>query len=176
MIDGADRERDMTSDAHWHLVFNIVGTNRFGASTGRLTLYQARRALLVSEAFSGGLSSPARATPIPPERYHINLRQKGVASSSRDLIAIPGSGYFQLHHWWGIERIDIADAQVEWGHYRAALNPPRRNMAMPYRGNFLHGKLRPGDYTHGCICERSEQILRCLWTLPPRVLTLQVRT
>jgi hypothetical protein len=158
----------------YEIVFKVSGTNEHGAATGRLTLYRGGSSMVHSEAFSGGTASPVHATPIPPESYSIKLAIRGVANSPRELLPVPGTPYFQLHHWYGIERIELPEAQVEWGHYRAALNPPRKNMAPPYRGNFLHGKLRAGDYTHGCICERSESILRWLWLLGPLVVPLMV--
>jgi len=41
------------------------------------------------------------------------------------------------------------------GQSEAALNHAD-NGNVDFQGNYLHGKNRPGDYTHGCICERSE--------------------
>jgi hypothetical protein len=164
----------MSAHSAYHLVFKKAGVNEFGASTGRLTLYHSGVAFIVSDVFSGGLSSPAHSAPIPPETYHINLGIKGTADVGQ-LVPIPGTpGVFQLHHWYGIEAIVHAGAQVEWGHYRAALNEPRKSMPGPYRGNFLHGKTRAGNYTHGCICERSERILEQLWHLKPQVIRLVV--
>ena len=58
------------------------------------------------------------------------------------------------------------DMQVEWGTFRARLNPTG---GAPDHGDYIHGKKRPRDYTHGCICNRSEIILNYLWNLasPP---------
>ena len=36
-------------------------------------------------------------------------------------------------------------------------------MPAKHRGNFLHGKVRADDDTHGCICERSQVILETPW-------------
>jgi hypothetical protein len=47
-------------------------------------------------------------------------------------------------------------------------------MAQAYRGNFLHGKRRPDDYMHGCICERSERILAYLWNMRPGAVDVGV--
>jgi hypothetical protein len=63
--------------------------------------------------------------------------------------------FFRFHRW-------------EWGEKRASLNEPDPNMPIEYRGNYLHGKQRPGDYTHGCICERSEHALDALLLLDPK--------
>lgn len=156
---------------HHHILFNVTGENQFGAVTGSLTLYSGKAAVLTSRAFSGGGEDPSqfRSNPIPPETYHINLAIRNVADSIvSSCVHIPGRPLtdLEMHHWYGIEKIDIPGGQWEWGHYRAALNEPRANMEQGYRGNFLHGKLRPNDYTHGCICERDEVILAKLWELP----------
>ena len=56
------------------------------------------------------------------------------------------------------------DFTYEWGDIRAALN--HSDNGDPHlQGNYLHGKNRVGDYTHGCICERSETILKLLLQL-----------
>jgi len=62
-------------------------------------------------------------------------------------------------------RVVSFDARREWGSIRACLNEKKGEVREAYRGNYLHGKVREGDYTHGCICERSEQILRRLLAL-----------
>jgi hypothetical protein len=43
-------------------------------------------------------------------------------------------------------------------------------------GDYLHGKQRPRDWTHGCICDRSEAITGYLWNLssPPAALDVDV--
>lgn len=168
------QQTTMHGHSHYHLIFRVSGINEFGAAIGKLTLYHRHFALIVSDVFSGGLSAPEPSDPIPSETYHIRLDVKATASSASSLVPIPGSTFFKLHNFYGIEKIDIPEAQVEWGHYRAALNEPRQGMPMSYRGNFLHGKLRSGDYTHGCICERSESILQKLWSLPPQKVSLTV--
>lgn len=165
----------MATKSPYHLIFRIGGINGFGASIGKLALYLNDSVIVVSDVFSGGLRSPAQSRPIPPQTYQIKAGIKGTANSDRALVPLPGTNSFVLHHWYGIEKIDIPEAQVEWGHYRAALNEPRKDMAPQYRGNFLHGKLRPDDYTHGCICERSEQILQRLWALSTQTISLEVR-
>ena len=55
--------------------------------------------------------------------------------------------------------IDGFDHRWEWGSMRACLNETHGETAQAYRGNYLHGKHRPDDYTHGCICDRSEKML-----------------
>ena len=150
------------ADPQYRIEFKVNGQNPFGADTGTLSLFQDSSVIIVSTGFSGGRHSPAGSDPIPSETYRILLSIRNTAATFPTL----GDTEDAMHQWYGIEKIDDPGWQVEWGHYRAHLNERNKNMAQGYRGNFLHGKLRPGDYTHGCICERSEVILKKLWTLP----------
>jgi hypothetical protein len=86
-----------------------------------------------------------------------------------------------LKPFYGIQKVssDVADdngahwdMQVAWGTIRARLNPS----SGADHGDYLHGKHRPRDYTHGCICDRSEVILNYLWNLanPPSVISVGV--
>lgn len=159
----------MTSPSH-HLIFKVTGTNTFGADIGDLLLMEGASQIFKSTAFSGGLKSPAASRPIPTETYHIRLDIRRTAAAFGEL----GDTVDAMHHWYGIEKIDTSAWQWEWGHFRAALNEPRQNMPQGYRGNFLHGKVRPDDYTHGCICERSEQILQKLWLMKPQSVAVKV--
>jgi hypothetical protein len=156
-----------------HIIFRITGSNEFGADTGSLSLYRAAELQVSSFGFSGGTKSPVHSSPIPPGTYHINTQIRRVADKIENS-TVRVNGDLVMHHWYGIEKIEIPAAWVEWGRYRAALNEPRQGMAQGYRGNFLHGKDRKDDYTHGCICERSEAILKVLWSLPSQVVPVTV--
>lgn len=81
------------------------------------------------------------------------------------------SGGGLLKQFYGIQQIaptiegsngEGFDARYEWGSLRAALNPFPGQKGDAFQGNYLHGKNRGGDYTHGCICERSETVLHFL--------------
>lgn len=153
------------------LTFKITGTNTFLADVGALTLKQGGKVIMTSQGFSGGRSSPEASDPLPSSTYHIRLNIRQVVNK----YPWPGdSDERGMHHWYGIEKIDVTDWQWEWGGYRAALNERDPHLPRAYRGNFLHGKQRPDDYTHGCICERSEQILQYLWTVQQQSVTVNV--
>jgi len=171
----SQRTKHKTQGSPYSLVFKVKGENEWGAATGTLTLYYHGRAMHESAVFSGGLRHPDRYPQIPNETYRLHLEIRGHLSSEAQLVPIPGQpGYSKAHEFYGIEQVDLAAAQYEWGHYRVHLNEPRQHMPQAYTGNFLHGKLRPNDYTHGCICERTEVILMALWKLPPQVMSLKV--
>jgi len=76
-------------------------------------------------------------------------------------------------NFYGIQEIPPSgqvpfDAQFERGSARVYLNAPGGETRSDFLGNYLHGKRRPGVYTHGCICERSEQVLKLLLQLDPK--------
>jgi hypothetical protein len=151
----------------------MAGLNRFGARTGTLTLRHDDRIIMTSPVFSGGgPSTQSRFNIIPKATFRVrtDIRKVVSAYSERD-----GDTPDSMHNWWGIEKIDAEGWQYEWGRFRAALNESSPNLPQAYRGNFLHGKQRPDDWTHGCICERSERILAYLWSLPPQRISVTVR-
>lgn len=160
------------SEPKYHIVFKVTGKNEYLANTGTLTLLQGDKLVMQSVGFSGGLRSPTKSTPIPSEVYHIRTDDRQVVKR----YPTAGDTPDHMHHWWGIEKIDAVEWQYEWGHYRAALNERNQHMAPQYRGNFLHGKVRAEDYTHGCICERSERILTQLWLIKPQSVAVRVES
>ncbi len=149
------------------LVFNKTGTNKYGAAMGTLTLYNQNKVAAHSEAFSGGPNSPAKSDPIPNGNYMIQAGNKTTLNDSQINPKTWG-----MNPWYGMQKINALtgpndfkyDMTWEWGDMRAMLNHPE-NGNPAFQGNYLHGKLRPEDYTHGCICERSETILHQLWNL-----------
>lgn len=141
------------------------GTNSEKAVTGALTLLDGTTVVLQSTAFSGGNSF----NPMDDGKYRLRLDVRGEESTNR----VRPDGTLEPH--FGIQKVgkDIVDSagvhwngQTEWGAIRARLNPTG---GAPDHGDYIHGKQRKRDYTHGCICDRSEVILNYLWTLanPP---------
>jgi RHS repeat-associated protein len=148
------------------LVFKKTGVNEFGAAVGTLTLYEQNRVIATSTAFSGGNGFGQ----IPNGTFTIALTNRGAVDSIDDL---KPNG--TLKQWYGIQTIANFVhngikylTQREWGTLRAALNEPEGEKRTEYLGNYLHGKLREDDYTHGCICERSETVLHRLLALDPK--------
>jgi len=147
------------------ITFTKTGTNGENAIVGDLTLFDGTTVLKKSTGFSGG----DVFNPIDDGTYRIHLDIRGDESS--DQANTDGT----LKPFFGIQKIGqtipddngvLYNGQTEWGTLRARLNPPP---GAPDHGDYLHGKQRPRDYTHGCVCERSEVILNYLWNLanPP---------
>jgi hypothetical protein len=154
------------------ITFVKSGTNSEGAITGQLTLWDASNMINQVSAFSGGNTN----NPIDDGVYRLHLDIRG--DESTDQANIDGT----LKPFYGIQRVstDVQDAdgnhwnmQVEWGTIRARLNPTN---GAPDHGDYLHGKQRPRDWTHGCICDRSETVLSYLWkiTSPPTAIDVEV--
>jgi hypothetical protein len=154
------------------IVFSKLGTNKEGAVTGKLVLYDGTTAILRADAFSGGHGH----NPIDDGLYRLRLDVRGDESSNQ------ANTDGTLKPYYGIQRVGdaVADAtgqewnmQVEWGSIRARLNPTG---GAPDHGDYIHGKKRPADWTHGCICDRSERVLTHLWQLgsPPAALDVVV--
>jgi len=130
----------------------------------------------VSEVFSGGIvpETGKRLEALGDGHYTIRLDiNRSVASAGS--IFMSDEGVWMLPPCFGFQTIPESvdtviqgkiDPQWEWGSMRVRLIPPSGEHRATHVGNYLHGKKRPGDYTHGCICERSEKILGRL-----RVLT-----
>jgi hypothetical protein len=143
----------------YRIEFVKNGKNSDNGTTGTLTLFKKNVIVEQSSVFTGGHPGPG-LVPIPDETYTIRLDIRGVANKAE---ITPEN---TLKPFYGIQEIpaviDGKNARWEWGSIRAALNERTQGMPQAYRGNYLHGKQRPGDYTHGCICERSEKILQIL--------------
>ena len=152
------------SNGFW-IQLKKTGVNDKNAATGTLTLFEGSNTIASSAVFSGGFPGHG-LVPIPNGTYTIRLDIRGVAAA-KDMRQ-DDDGVMTLKPFYGIQDIPPAihgtdgndyDATWEWGNIRACLNEPAGETRQEYRGNYLHGKKRPGDYTHGCICERTEQIL-----------------
>jgi len=114
---------------------------------------------------------------IPDGTYYINLTIRDVADERND----SSERFGQLNPNFGIQQIPDGifngpyettyEPSWEWGSIRARLNyPGENNPRLPeaFKGNYLHGKKRPGDYTASCVCERSEIILNILLKQDPQ--------
>jgi hypothetical protein len=153
------------------ITFEKTGTNAENAVTGQVTLLDSGSVIKQSTAFSGGNGN----NPIDDGTYRLHLDIRGDESTNQ------ANTDGTLKPFFGIQKVssDVVDAngnhwdmQFEWGTIRARLNPQSGSD----HGDYLHGKKRPRDWTHGCICNRSEIILNYLWGLPspPAAIDVEV--
>jgi RHS repeat-associated protein len=164
-----DKDGNATKDKGYRylLEFKKTGVNKEGAAVGTLTLHDQNTIAAQSQAFSGGHGFSI----IPNGNFTIRLDIRGQAADASSIKA----NQEELRQFYGIQQISpvvtdsngqpaggSGDFRYEWGSIRAALNEPAGETRPEFQGNYLHGKNRTGDYTHGCICERSENILHFL--------------
>jgi RHS repeat-associated protein len=165
------------------LVFQKTGTSAAGAATGTLTLYDQKSVAFqgnaVSTGFSGGNTPDGYKPPIPNGGYTINLANRGSVTDGYNSPALPAhfDGLQTLHDSSGVDQSGnswSASYTYEWGNIRAHLDPLQGGL--PFDA-YLHGKSRTegGDYTHGCIAERSEVILHMLQGLTVQSLGVDVK-
>lgn len=154
------------------ITFAITGKNSQNALTGDLTLLDGAAVVKKTTAFSGGKTF----NPIEDGTYRLRLDVRGDVSTNE--ANTDGS----LKPFYGIQQVGTSvkdsagiswNMQDEWGKIRARLNPTGGHVD---RGEYLHGKQRALDYTHGCVCDRSEVILNHLWSIenPPAVIDVVV--
>jgi RHS repeat-associated protein len=153
------------SDYTHLLVFQKTGMNREGAATGTLTLYGNDRgqAIMSSPVFSGGHG----ADPAGDGKYRVNLGRLETLTARDILTGIGENGlrYGYLGAHYGVQELpeSLMGATSPWGSIRARLNEwVAGALGVPenMKGLFLHGSRDRLDYTNGCLCERSENILR----------------
>jgi hypothetical protein len=157
-----------TKSNYTHFVeFTKTGTNDVGASVGTLKLYEQDKVIAEdSMAFSGGNGN----SPLAEGTYKIRLEERGRAEGPADLKPGLTGDDEELKQHYGIQEIAPEDPahnwgnfQYQWGSVRAYLNPDPGETAQRFRGNYLHGKdPEAGNYTHGCVCNRSENVLHTL--------------
>lgn len=154
------------------ITFVKSGTNSENAVTGDLTLLDDKTVVVKSTAFSGGNTF----NPLDDGKYSLRLDIRG----GEDTNEANNDG--TLKPFYGIQKVSnkvkddqgkFWDGQYEWGKIRARLNPTDGGTD---HGDYIHGKVRPKDYTHGCVCDRSEAILNYLWDLakPPKSVAVIV--
>jgi RHS repeat-associated protein len=168
------------------LVFQKTGTSAAGAATGTLTLYDQKEVAFqgkaVSTGFSGGnTADEGYKNPIPNGGYTINLAHRGDFTMSYPFPAqLPAFNGFETIHNFPPGSVDEGGNPLsggfncEWGDLRAHLSP--LDSGNP-NDAYVHGKVRTegGDFTHGCIAERSEVILHMLQGLTVQSLGVDVK-
>jgi len=161
--------------------FTSTGKNKFGAETGTLTVYnQNSVALTVKDAFTGSGwwatgNNPFKGgfNDVPNGDYMMHLgdrstMKQGQPTESDGENPQPNFGIQKIPAGtYGInQKGDEVDINRDYGQGRIRLNPVDENMTYdPSRDNgyYLHGKDALYDRTHGCICDKSEQVFDYFW-------------
>jgi hypothetical protein len=165
------------ADKGYRLVFSKTGTNKYQAQTGMVKLLNNGSVVSEAQAFSGGNGHPA----IEDGVYRVHLDIRGDESTNQTQGKAPN---VLLAPFNGIQKLgdNVPDGignfynfQGEWGHMRVRLIPK----SGPDKGDYLHGKLLPKNWTHGCVCDKTETVIQHLWNISgPQypILNLEVAT
>jgi RHS repeat-associated protein len=175
-----DKGKEKTvRNGYSHLVA-FVGNgkvNSEGAKMGTLFVYNQDKVQMTAPgAFTGGGGNPAVNNGMYMMRMDIKDSEgPKEMNAARDNPAtthgaqkIPNR-YIQTDGQpTNTPTMDAYDVGGAWGRGRVRLNNVDENLKIIQtpndRGAFLHGKLRTDiNYTHGCICERSEAVFDYLW-------------
>jgi len=165
------------------VTYKITGKNSEGAVTGTLQLWGDRNpnkgALLsVPGAFSGN-SNYSNTAPIPAGNYMMKLGNRDADGPNRlnsetnptnpqafdGIQKIPDNAIFQYQGQNFTMRPTVTDA---YGNGRIRLNQTDEDfnpipLAMQPAGYYLHGKDDAINWTHGCVCDKSEALFNYLW-------------
>jgi len=155
-----------TNKGYEYLVkYTVTGKNKEGAEVGKLEVYKQNEVVLnVEGAFSGGPGKLLQ--PIPGGTYMMRLDIRDPKGPQ----GVKPDGSNPLPHY-GIQAIPnqfVAgyDIQYPYGMERIRLNQVDLNLNIisnPLSGYYLHGKLDSYNYTHGCVCDKSEAVFNYFW-------------
>ena len=156
--DADGKEQTVNSDYEYLLVFNIEGENDEGAAEGSLTLYGEgfNDELAWSEnVFSGG--GPDNHKPVDLGNYVLNLDKnedpKMEKVGENEYALLPTDGYNEFPAGYAQSSDGKwVDFGSEWGEGRIRLNGDKG------RYLYLHGKQLPKNWTHGCVCDKQQNI------------------
>jgi hypothetical protein len=158
--------------------FNKTGTNKEGGTTGNLVVYnQDKPVLTVSTAFTGN-SNYSGTAPIPNGNYMMLLGQRDANGPNQlkpdgsnpvpfaGIQAIPDNAKFEYKGQMFPMNPTVTNA---YGNGRIRLNQTDANlnvipMGEQTAGYYLHGKNDSHNWTHGCVCDKSEQVFDYFWS------------
>lgn len=160
-----------TRNGYGYLIsFKATGKNDEGATVGTLTIYNQSHADVQVKGFSG---SDVYGLPAAEKgNYFVNLSQRDAKgpqemNEKRDnptafmgIQAIPNRYIYQDN-----ARYDIGGAYGT-GRMRLLETDANNNISdAQTHGYYIHGKLNESiNWTHGCICDKSEQVFNYFWS------------
>jgi hypothetical protein len=161
------------------VTFKATGKNDDGSTVGTLTVYNQSHADVQIKGFSG--NDIYNLPPIGKGNYMMNLSQRDADGPGR--LVPDGHGSYKPEPYGGIQKIPN-DAQFEYkgqyfpmnptvtdayGNGRIRLNQTDADLnVVPLgqqpAGYYLHGKGAAVNYTHGCVCDKSEEVFNYFWS------------
>lgn len=168
-----------TSKGYENLViFKETGKNSEGATTGILTVYHQDKVVLPPISAVTGNDNYRGTEPIPVGNYMMNLSLRDAKGPRR--LKPDGSN---PEAFGGIQKIPD-DSKFEYkgqqfpmsptvtnayGNGRIRLNQTDEQLNMvpldqQSAGFYLHGKHDAHNWTHGCVCDKSEGVFNYFWS------------
>lgn len=151
------------------VVFKSTGKNSEGAQTGTVTVYNQNKAVLTVNAFSGGDFYGLKPTEKGTYMMNLSVRdpdgpQKMNAAKDNPE---PAWGIQKIPNRYLVEdgaRYDIGGA-YGGGRIRLMETDDNANIqSQQSHGYYLHGKYDAHNWTHGCICDKSEAVFNYFWS------------
>lgn len=168
-----------TSKGYAYLVtFKPTGKNSEGSTIGTLTVYNQDKAEMTVPAFTGKDTYYKDMEPIPAGNYMMNLSLRDANGPQRikadgsnpeafgGIQAIPDNATFT----WQKHSFPMNPTVTgPYGNGRIRLNQTDENLNMvpmdqQPAGYYLHGKQQAHNYTHGCVCDKSEAVFNYFWS------------
>jgi RHS repeat-associated protein len=160
--------------------YSITGTNDEGASVGTINVFKQQDIVASQDGVFTGTNQYSGTEPADKGTYYMNLGNRDV-NGPNQLNARGDNPY----PFFGAQKIPDGGT-VEWngktysnsvvtnayGNGRIRLQPSesvrslnlkRYGPLRQNRGLYLHGKKDSHNWTHGCVCDKSESIFNYLW-------------
>ena len=160
------------------LTFQEGPKNSEGATTGTLTLYNQNKAVVVASGVSGNDNFPDMKAIIKGN-YFMNLSDRdskgpqemnekkdnpeafmGIQAIPHRFINYPSGegtndtkGGYDIQGAYGVGRIRLLETDEDDGVSSAQVH-----------GYYVHGKLDDHNWTHGCICNKTEDVFNYFWS------------
>jgi hypothetical protein len=176
-IDTKGNEVTTNKGYEYLVTFKVTGKNSEGSSTGTVTVYKQDKVEMTVKAFTGNDNYKDMA-PMPSGNYMMDLDRRDANGPQK--IKADGSN---PEPFVGIQAIpDNATFTYKGGTFpmtptvtgpngngRIRLNQTDGDLNMvPMNqqpaGYYLHGKKQSHNYTHGCVCDKTERVFNYFWS------------
>ena len=181
-----DENGDMQTDeitlqgSEYMVEYTITGKNHEGASTGTINIYKQDKVVHSQDGVFTGSDNYKGTEPADKGVYHMDMSLRDSdglqhLNSKGDnplryfgAQKIPTGGVIQFNGKLYSNSV-VIDA---YGNGRIRLQPSqdvRKNNLKRYgvnrqdKGLYLHGKKDSHNWTHGCVCDKTESVFNYLW-------------
>jgi RHS repeat-associated protein len=176
---GEEKTGSITLQGSEYLVeYSITGTNDDGASVGTVNVYKQQDIVASQDGVFTGTNQYSGTDPADKGTYFMALNVRD-ANGPQNMNADESNP----EATWGMQKIPNNtiipmrsdptrgySINASYGNGRIRLIPSEQvssNNLLRYgykdRGLYLHGKKDTHNWTHGCVCDKTESIFNYLW-------------